>query len=89
VPTALELLERVRSVRAPHPAQDVVDGVLWYGLPFDGGLVAITSTRQAYRGDRLPEGLAFRHVDPGPSTVSRDAAVRWLGTGASESLVTA
>ena len=39
-----------------HPAQDVVDGVLWYGVPVDGALVAITSARQAYRADRLPEG---------------------------------
>ena len=27
--------------------------------------VAITSARQAYRADRLPEGIALRHTDPG------------------------
>ena len=53
-------------MRVLHPAQDVVDGVLWYGVPVDGALVAITSTRQAYRADRLPEGIALRHTDPGP-----------------------
>ncbi len=79
--TALDLLERGESVRILHPAQDVVDGVLWYGLPVDDALVVIASTRQAHRADRLPEGIALRHPEPGPSTVSRELAVRWLTTG--------
>ena len=84
--TALDLLERAESVRVLHPAQDVVDGVLWYGVPVDGALVAITSARQAYRADRLPEGIALRHTDPGASTVSRDLAVLWLTAGESGSI---
>jgi hypothetical protein len=32
-------------------------------------------------GDRLPDGIALRHTDPGPSTLCRSAAVRWLATG--------
>ena len=84
--SALDLLERAESVRVLHPAQDVVDGVLWYGLPVDDALVAITSTRHAHRGDQLPEGIALRHADPGPSTVSRGLAVRWLTTGESGSI---
>jgi hypothetical protein len=84
--TALDLLERTAPVRLIHPAQDMVNGVLWYGVPVDGALVAITSARQAYRGDRLPEGIAFRHTDPGPSTVSRDLAVLWLTAGESGSV---
>ncbi len=84
--TALDLLERAESVRVLHPAQDVIDGVLWYGVPVDGALVAITSSRQAYRADRLPEGIALRHTDPGASTVSRDLAVLWLTAGESGSI---
>jgi hypothetical protein len=84
--TALDLLERTTPVRLVHPAQDVVDGVLWYGVPVDGALVAITSARQAYRADRLPEGIGLRHADPGPSTVSRDLAVLWLTAGESGSI---
>jgi Domain of unknown function (DUF3854) len=80
-PTALELLERPESVRVLHPAQDVVDGVLSYGLPVDGALVMVTSTRQAHRADHLPEGIALRHTEPGASTVSREVAVRWLTAG--------
>jgi hypothetical protein len=80
-PTALELLERPESVRVLHPAQDVVDGVLSYGLPVDGALVMVTSTRQAHRADQLPEGIALRHTEPGASTVSREVAVRWLTAG--------
>ena len=84
--TPLDLLERAGSVRVLHPAQDIVDGVLWYGVPVDGALVAITSARQAYRADRLPEGIALRHTDPGASTVSRDLAVLWLTAGESGSI---
>jgi len=84
--TALDLLERATAVRVLHPAQDVVDGVLWYGVPVDGALVVITSSRQAHRADRLPEGLALRHTEPGPSTVSRDLAVLWLTAGESGSV---
>src|SRR5262245_2752880 len=85
--TALDLLERAESVRVLHPAQDVLDGVLWYGVPVDGALVSITSMRQAYRADRLPQGIALRHTDPGTSTVSRDVAVLWLTAGESGSVV--
>jgi hypothetical protein len=87
--TALDLLERAGSVRVLHPAQDVLDGVLWYGVAVDNALVVITSARQAYRADRLPEGIALRHTEPGPSTVSRDVAVRWLTTGESGSVARA
>jgi hypothetical protein len=80
-PDPLELLQRKDAVRVLHPAQDVVDGVLWYDLPVGESLVMLTSTREAHRADRLPEGLALRHADPGPSSVSREAAMRWL-TGA-------
>jgi len=91
-PTPLELLRRADSVRVLHPAQDVVDGVLWYGLPLGEGsregaegetLVLITSAREAHRADALPEGFALRHTDPGPCSVSREVAVRWL-TGAEQ-----
>src|SRR5881409_1925055 len=84
--SALDLLERAESVRVLHPAQDIVDGVLWYGVPVDAALVAITSSRQAYRAHRLPEGIALRHTDPGTSTVSRDVAVLWLTAGESGSV---
>ena len=77
-PGALELLQRADSVRLIHPAQDVVDGTLWYGVPADTALALVTSRREAYRADRLPEGLALRHTEIGASTVSRDAAIRWL-----------
>jgi hypothetical protein len=85
-PSALDLLERAEVLRVLHPAQDVVDGVLWYGLQVDGALVVITSARQAHRADQLPEGFALRHTEPGPSTVSRELAVRWLTGGESGSV---
>jgi hypothetical protein len=87
--TALDLLERADAVRVLHPAQDVVDGALWYGLPVDDALVVITSTRHAHRADQLPQGIALRHTDPGSSTVSREVAVRWLTIGESGSIARA
>ena len=78
--------ERAESVRVLHPAQDVIDGVQWYGLQVDDALVAITSTRQAHSADQLPEGIALRHTEPGPSTVSGELGARWLTTGESESI---
>ncbi len=85
-PAPLDLLRRGETVQWLHPAQDVVDGVLWYGLPVGDSLVLVNSTRQAYRADQLPEGLALRHTDPGPSSVSREAAVQWLAGGETGSL---
>ena len=58
--SAVDLLRPEASLRRMHPAQDVIDGVLWYGVPVDDALVAITSSRQAYRADRLPDGIALR-----------------------------
>jgi hypothetical protein len=77
--SALELLARGETVRRLHPAQDVTDGVLWYGLPVAGELVMVTSTREVYRADTLPAGFALRHSDPGVSSVSRDAALLFQG----------
>lgn len=81
--SALELLERTDAVRTLHPAQDVAEGTLWYGVPAEGELVLITSRREAHRADQLPAGLALRHTDPGASTVTREVAVRWLHHGES------
>lgn len=85
----LELLERGETVRFLHPAQDVVDGVLSYGLAIQNELVLITSKRDAYRADQLQAGPALRHTDPGPSSVGRDVALRWLSGEACGSVVRA
>ena len=82
----MELLRREPAVRRLHPAQDVIDGILWYGRPVEGGLVMVSSARQALRADQLPAGLALRHADPGPSTVSREVALRWATGEASGSV---
>jgi hypothetical protein len=84
-PSVLELLQRPQNVRVLHPAQEVLDGELWYGVAAEPlpraerALIMVSSGRQAYLADRLPDDIALRHTDPGPSTVSREAAVRWLG----------
>ncbi len=102
-PTPLELLQRPQTVRVLHPAQEVADGELWYGITADRApradrasladrtrgadpvpradraLIMISSARQAYMASQLPDSIVLRHADPGPSTVSREAAVRWLG----------
>jgi hypothetical protein len=80
--SALELIERADRTQPLHPAQDLVDGVLWYGSAVGGGVAFITSERKGYNAMNMPDGLSPRHTDPGPSTLSRDALMEWLtGTG--------
>ena len=47
--TALELLERGETVRFLHPALDVVDGVLFYGVGPSAEVPATIPVRQALR----------------------------------------
>ena len=74
---ALALLERGESVRTLHPAQDVIDGVLYYGVPAGDALVIVNSDRQVVTVDELPRGLALRHAALRESTVSRNVALSW------------
>jgi hypothetical protein len=77
--SALELLARIDTVRRLHPAQDVNDGTLSYGLPAGEKLVIITSERETFTSDAPPSGLALRHTDVGAVvSMTRDVAVRWL-----------
>jgi hypothetical protein len=80
--SALDLIERGDRTQPLHPAQDVADGVLWYGCAVGGGVALITSERKGHNADEMPSGLSLRHTDPGPSALSRDALTEWLtGTG--------
>jgi hypothetical protein len=74
----LEVLQRGETIRSIHPAQDVMDGVLWYGVVTGGRLTLITSERQGYFPDGLPPGLALRHTDLAGSSVRREVALEWL-----------
>jgi hypothetical protein len=85
-PDALSLLERGETVRLIHPAQDMVDGVLLYGVTVGTDLVLVTSKREAFLPGQPPHGLALRHTDPGSSSVSREVALRWLTGGAHGSI---
>jgi hypothetical protein len=87
--TVLELLERGETLRLVHPALDVVDGVLFYGVPVDDRLTIITSRRQGFTSETLPSGLALRHTDPGPSAVRHEAAAAWLAGRAEGSVARA
>jgi hypothetical protein len=76
--SAVELLERGETTRALHPAQDVLDGVLWYGVPIAGALALVTSERHTDKARALPSGLTLRHPDLSESSVSRDVALAWI-----------
>jgi hypothetical protein len=80
-PPALAMLSSVESVHTIHPALDIHDGVLYYALPVsDGALVVVTSKREVLRVDELPaRGLVLRHTEPGTSSVTRDAALAYMG----------
>lgn len=77
-PSVLELLERGETTRFLHPALDVVDGVLYYGVPVGDKLTIVTSKREGFTPETLPAGFALRHVDPGPSTIRHETAAAWL-----------
>jgi hypothetical protein len=79
--SALELLRRVETVRRLHPAQDFADGVLYYGLPAGEKLVVITSERETFTSEGVPDGLALRHTDDLCAvSITRDVAVKWLAS---------
>src|SRR5262249_25474531 len=59
---AITLLERGETVRFMHPAQDVIEGVLWYGVPTGGTVVLINSQREVFQATELPAGLVVRHA---------------------------
>lgn len=82
------LLAQGETVRVLHPAQEVADGALWYGVPVGRWLVLITSEREAYNASALPRRLSPRHMELTTSTVTREVALAWLG-GASGSVAQA
>lgn len=79
-PTVLELLQRPDTVRVFHPAQDVLDGELWYGLAADRtprterALIMVTFARQAYMV--LPEFGKRRILDQ-PSGLPDEVCWSW------------
>jgi hypothetical protein len=88
-PTVLELLERGETTRFLHPALDVADGVLFYGIPVGHKLTIITSRREGFTPETLPSGIALRHADPGPSSITHETAAAWLGGRAEGSVAQA
>jgi hypothetical protein len=87
--SVLEMLERGETVRFLHPALDVVDGVLFYGVPVGDKLTIVTSRRQGFTPETLPAGLALRHTDPGPSAVRHETGAAWLAGRAEASVAEA
>jgi hypothetical protein len=83
---ALALLERAESVRTLHPAHDVADGVLWYGVVNVRTLVMVNSARQGFAATALPTGVDLRHTDLTESTVTPSTALSWLGGTAAGSV---
>ena len=88
-PSVLELLERGETTRWLHPALDVVDGVLFYGVPVGDRLTIVTSRHEGFTPPTLPPGLALRHTDPGPSSIRHETAAAWLGGRAEGSVAEA
>jgi hypothetical protein len=74
---AVALLERGETVRTLHPAHDVLDGVLWYGVPAGEALVMLNSDRAMLDARALPHGLVLQHSTLRESSVSRDTALAW------------
>jgi len=79
-PTVLAVLAEAGHVRRLHPAQDVQDGILWYGSQIDGEhLIIINSERHTYQPESMPLGLKLRHTWPGLSSViDHEFIAGWL-----------
>jgi hypothetical protein len=84
--SVLELLERGETIRLLHPALDVIDGVLFYGVPVGDRLTVVTSRREGFTPETLRAGLALRHTDPGPSSIRHETAAAWLAGRAERSV---
>jgi len=78
---ALAILERESRVNRLHPAQDFIDGVLWYGVPAGEQLLFLTSGRKLLKFGELPEHL--RAVGTGYSLrrISNEAVKHYLDGG--------
>jgi len=77
-PEARALLTSLTDVDRLHPAQDVRDGVLFYGINRDDICLLVSSTRQIFTPHTLPAGLALTHERPGPGTFDKATAEAWL-----------
>lgn len=83
---ARTILAKAGTVRTLHPAQDVHEGVLFYGVQVDEELLCLASTRKLCRADELPETVRLRHTRPGRSSVTRETAVAWIDGAATGSV---
>jgi hypothetical protein len=62
-----------------HPAHDVHDNILWYGVPTQAGLIMVNSaSREPVTAGALGDGLVLKHQQPGPCQWSRDSAMRYV-----------
>ena len=59
-PEAKRLIEKIKTVRHLNPAQDFLDGLLWFGIPVDEHIVLINSERKVIMEDQLPDGMELR-----------------------------
>jgi hypothetical protein len=71
---ALALLERGETIRSLHPAQDVVNDTLGYGVPVGEALVVINSDRMLFKPDALPRGLRSDSTATSLRISARDTA---------------
>lgn len=75
---ALVLLEKSSQIKWLHPAMDFIDGVLWYGVPIDEGLLFLNSRRQLIRSDELPQYLRVVDVGYTLRRITSDTIKRYL-----------
>jgi Domain of unknown function (DUF3854) len=97
----LEDLLGAADAKLLHPAQDFIRlpdgrGALTYGLPVgDGAIILLNSSSRKWMRvtpETDPDilgGHRLRHANPGPSTVSKAAALAWITAGAKGSIASA
>lgn len=60
-PTAAELVTAMKDERWLHPAQDYLDGTLYFGVPVGDNLFFVTSEHKAIAAQDLPAGVKLDH----------------------------
>jgi len=78
---ARELLEQMGQTRVLRIAQDFVDGMLWYGVIAGDDKLLLTSDRELFTLDQVPEGLTVKDSGFDLCRLSKEGILHFLSGG--------
>jgi hypothetical protein len=75
---ATKLLDNIQTVEHIRPAQDWVNGLLWFGIPAHEDVLLVNSERKIIRADELPDGLKIDNRGFNLCRFSKEGVNRFL-----------